>query len=423
MEQPILNITLVKQQRDALVPFLLVAALFFIPISVSLQGIFIILSALGLLLTPAFKNKRSFVLSEPWCKAAITLFLVLLVACCWSKAPYHTRLMFIDKYSKLLYLPLFAIGFQQLKIRTLGIYIFLLSMTITCIFSFILDTGDPTTPGRVFHDHITTGFMMAFAAYLSGLLMVKQHGRKRIVFMLLTLLFSYQLMFVNTGRIGYLLYFIVMILLMSQVLPWKHLGLGILGFCAIFSLCAYNSHALSFRLNRAVTDLTHYQQGDNITPVGIRLVFHSYAKSLFLSSPLIGQGTGGFSKLYQQYNTTLYKTNKAAGEYSNIMEPHSQYWLIASETGLLGIAAFLYFLGAILLSTFRLKEMKPVMLGMIVCFSISNFFDSQLLHSNVGYLFIVFCALCLGERVESHTHHLRTDSSDSSMTAQSELAH
>ena len=377
---------------EKFIPYFLIAVLFFIPISASLKSIFIILSAVGLLLTPAYRNQLPFVFSEHWCKSALALFLVVIFACYWSAANYHTRFMFIDKYSKLLYLPIFAIGFQQQSIRRLGIYVFLFSMVITCIMSFILDTGDPTTPGRVFHDHVTTGYMMAFATYLSAWLMIRAQGRRAILLMLLTLLFSYQLIFVNTGRIGYLLYFVLMLLFLIQTLPWKYVGVGIICFCTLFSLCAYNSHALSSRVHKAFADLNHYQQGDKVTPVGIRLVFHAYAKTLFLSKPWKGHGTGSFSHFYQQYNT--------APEYSKIMEPHSQYWLIASEYGLLGLVALFYFFSSLIVAAFRLEEMKPIMLAMLVCFFTSNLLDSQLLHSNVGYLFIIFCALCLGEALE-----------------------
>jgi O-antigen ligase len=151
------------------------------------------------------------------------------------------------------------------------------------------------------------------------------------------------------------------------------------------------------RLNQAVADWNHYQQGEKETSVGMRLVFHGYAKSMFLSSPWIGYGTGGFSHFYQQINT--------AQAYSNIKEPHSQYWLIASEFGILGLITLVYFFTSLVISAFSLHEMKPVMLGLLACFFISNLSDSQLLHSDIGYLFIVFSALCLGELIENHQAH------------------
>ncbi len=121
----------------------------------------------------------------------------------------------------------------------------------------------------------------------------------------------------------------------------------------------------------------------------MRLVFHNHAKSLFFSRPWTGHGTGSFSYSYQKVNT--------AADYSNVMEPHSQYWLVASEFGILGLVVLFYFFIALITSALRMHEMKPVMLGMLACFLLSNLSDSQLLHSDMGYLFILVSALCLGE--------------------------
>lgn len=57
------------------IPILLLATLFFIPISASLKSIFIILSTAALLLTPTYRQELPAVMPLPWCKAAIALFI------------------------------------------------------------------------------------------------------------------------------------------------------------------------------------------------------------------------------------------------------------------------------------------------------------------------------------------------------------
>ncbi len=390
-----MGVSLKNKQWEKCVPYFLVAALFFIPISSSLKSIFIVLSAIAILLTPTYRNALPSVFIQHWCKAAIALFLVALLACLWSPADYQTRFLFIEKYSKLLYLPLFALAFQRPEVRRIGVRIFLLAMIFTCVVSLIRNFGHMEAPDhRLFHDHISTSCMMAFAAYLSGLLAANYIGFRRVMLLSLVLLFSYQVIFINTGRIGYIIYFILMLMLLAQTLSWKYVVLGTASFCILFALCSYQSTTLQNRLHEAVVDLDHYQQGEKETSVGMRLVFHKHAKSMFLSSPWIGHGTGSFSRLYQAVNT--------APAYSSIMEPHSQYWLVASEFGLLGLAVLFYFFTTLVISAFRLHEMKPVMLGILACFFLSNLSDSQLLHSDIGYLFIVFSALCLGELIESY---------------------
>lgn len=403
-----LGVFLKNERWEMCVPYFLVTALFFIPISSSLKSIFIVLSALAILLTPIYRRGLASVFTQHWCKAAIAFFLVALLACFWSSAEYHTRLLFVEKYSKLLYLPLFAVGFQNPKIRRIGIHVFLLAMTVTCIFSIFKNFSHVEASERLFHDHISTSCMMAFAAYLAGLLAARQSAIKRIVFLSLALLFSYQVIFINTGRIGYIIYFVLMMMLFIQTLPWKYIIIGIVGFGFVFALCSYQSTNLQSRLSQGITDWNQYQQGEKETSIGMRLVFHGYAKSMFLSSPWKGHGTGSFSHFYQQVNT--------APAYSKIMEPHSQYWLVASEFGLLGLIVLICFFISLVVIAFQLHEMKPIMLGILTCFFISNISDSQLLHSDIGYLFVVFSALCLGELFESRrTHTIKVRKQNSSV--------
>ena len=391
-----LNISL--KRWDGFVSFLMVMTVFFIPISLSLKSIFVVISLIAILLTSNQKQEFLFVLSQAWCKTALAFFFIVLIACSWSAADLHTCLKFIDKYSKLLFLPIFAIGFRHRNVRTMGIYAFLLAMLITCILSILKAIYDPGEyplhdPGKVFHNHIITSYMMTFAAYLSGILTTRAKGYKRILLALLTLLFSYQVLFINTGRAGYIVYFILMIMLLVQSLPLKHILAAVLGFCALFALFSYQSNVLSDGIHEVAQDLHSYQNGKKETRVGYRLMFQQFAKELFLATPWKGQGTGGFSQAVLRDNFLP--------ERKDLMDPHNQYWLVAAEFGLLGLSALFCFFASLLMAAFKLHEMKPIMLGLLVSFYIVNLSDSLLLYSAVGYFFILFGALCLGELVEN----------------------
>ena len=262
-------------------------------------------------------------------------------------------------------------------------------MFITCCVSLFRYVSDATYSAKLFHDHISTSCMMAFAVYLSLVLAINSIDFKRIVFILLSMICSYQLFFVNEGRIGYVIYVVLMVLLLIQYLPKKYLIAAILAFIVLLGVCTERSPAFQHRLQQTMMDLKHYQQGEKNTSVGMRLLFHHHAKSMFLDSPWIGYGTGGFSHYYQH-------TNPLAG-YRDVLEPHSQYWLVASEFGLLGLSVLVAFYVSLVMAALRLTEMKPIMIGLLACFFLSNLTDSQLLHSDIGYFFIVFSCLCLGE--------------------------
>jgi O-antigen ligase len=381
-----LNVSL--KQLQEWIPFLLIATLFFIPISLTLKSICIITSTLAILLTPSYRTQLASIFSQKWNIAALIFFFIAFLACFWSSADYHLRFSFLEKYSKLLYLPILTVGFRERKTRIVSLYAFLLAITITCIASIFKTKGDA---GEVFHNHIVTSYMMAFGAYLAALFAIQQHGVKRAVFITLTFLFTYQIIFVNTGRLGYILYATLMLLLLLQTFPLKYTISILLCVFALSTLSIYQKSEMSNGLHRTVSEWNNYQHGEKNSSLGERFQFHQFAKSLFLMSPFAGQGIAGFVNAVQRDH--FFPERKLA-------DPHSQYWLVAAEFGLLGLVALFYFFGSLWAASFHLNDMRPVMIGLLVSFILANFSDSLLLYSAVGYFFIVLSALCLGELVE-----------------------
>lgn len=371
-----------------LVPLLLIATVFVIPISPTFKSILIVSSLIGILVTPDYRQTLLLALSEPWSIAALAVFSIVVLACFWGTAVPTTRLIFIEKYSKLLFLPIFAAGFRHRLVRQSGIYAFLLAMMLTSLLSLTLFRASDD-PGFIFHNHIVTGFMMAFAAYLSGLLGLRAAKLLRLFFFSLFILFSYDILFLNPGRTGYVIYFILILCLLFQYTPKKYLLLGLFGFATLFSFFSWQSDVLKKGVHEVMSDWSKYQQGKKESSVGYRLSFHQFAKTLFLERPCFGQGTGGFSYAFQHINQNA--------QWKNLLDPHSQYWLVAAELGCVGLFALIIFFVTLLRVASRLHEMKAIFLAMLLAFVLSNFSDSLLLYSAVGYLFVVFSGLCLGE--------------------------
>lgn len=393
-----MKISLKQFQWNDCVPLLLIATVFFIPISPSLKSVFWIASALCILLTSKYRQDLPFVFSQNVTRTAIFFLLVVVLGCLWTKANYHTCLIFIDKYSKLLYLPILAVGFRSSKVRMMGIHAFLLAMFLTCILLFVPVFNISKPVDAIFHNHIITSFMMALAAYFSAIFLFRSNGYLRIAFVLLFSIFSYYLLFVNTGRAGYIIYFALSIMALIQSLPLKQIVAATLCFCSLFAVIGYQSNVVSKGFNSVIAEVANYNQGQKETSVGFRLTFHQFSKSLFLSSPWIGQGTGGFAYAFQNENKIP--------QWNKLLDPHSQYWLVASDLGVLGLAALFAFFASLWAAALSLREMKPILLGTWVALLLGNLTDSLLFYSAAGHLFIIFSALSLGELVENHERAL-----------------
>ena len=394
----VMSRTLYASSVQPLITAISLALLFFtLPLSSTAKSIFLVSSVILILTSNAFRQDIKAVFAYHWCKAALLLFFIALLACFWSPALLHEKCLVVEKYSKLLYLPILAIGFKDKKTRMLAINAFLLAMVITTLMSILkywnVLTLAGADPGHVFRNHIMTGFMIAVAAYLSALFCLKSTGRRRLLYGFLTILFSYQIWFVNTGRTGYMIYLLVFFLFITQFLTWRQ-ALSAFVLSSLLLAAVYHEHTgIQTRVGQVVDDLQHYQEDQKDTSVGYRLQFHAFAQKLFVQHPYLGNGTGSFTYLFSQLKPVPSWDRR-------LLEPHSFYWLVAVEFGILGIIVLFYFFASLVLAAYRLNTMQAIAIAMLIPFMVGNLSDSLLFYSGSGYFFIIFMALCFGERLE-----------------------
>lgn len=383
-------------QAESYLPLSLALSCFFLPLSPSLSSVFFAISAVLTLVLPSFYHSLKQVCQSTWCKLAFALFAFVLLSALWSDASSGDAVMIIKRYTKLLYLPLLTVGFRSSKARNLSIMGFLAAMLLTCILSILQALGilalHPNDFGEVFYNHIITGFMMAIASYFAGVWFFQSQGWRALLLMVLVLLFSAQILYVNTGRTGYVVYGVLMGLLFFRYLSRKQMLIGAVVLVLGCILSYYTSPAMQERLHAAVHDIQGYSKDDKNTAIGYRLQFHDYAKSLFLKHPIFGNGVGSF-------HHNFHKDNPVPSYGDELIEPHSQYWLIAVEQGVIGLGIFGLFLGSLFYSLWQLKAMQPILLGVLVPFCLSFASDSLLIIYPIGKVLIYFVALAFGERV------------------------
>lgn len=371
---------------------------FFLPISPTLKSIFLVCSVLLLIVTCDYKKQLRYTFNTFWGRSALALVTFILIACLWSQAPSDLQWSVVGKYAKVLYLPILVLGFIDPRTRKWTINSYLAVIFITCLLSVlkakgVLSIGNSDFQGEVFYNHIVTGFLVAFGSYLAGIYAYQHQGRLRFTYLLTLLFFSYQIIFINTGRTGYLLYFILMILLFVQIFSLKKALLVTLFFCALFILGYSQSNMMQIRVHNLVEDVKLLKQNKENTSLGFRIQFHNYAQSLFLTHPLGGIGTGGFKYNFSQNNPI-----PAWGQ--ELTDPHSQYWLTLCEQGVIGLSLLLLFLSSLWITSFKLDETRPILLGILTAFCVGAFSDTILCYSIVGYLLVLMSALCFGELLQ-----------------------
>jgi len=376
--------------------FLLVSLLCLTPLSSSLRSIIFPLAAVSLLVQ---KNTRAVMLAMIKHPASIALFLLfgwILLAFFWSPATWTQSLIIVEKYSKLLYIPLLAAGFQQAKTRTWALYAFLAAMLLTTLIMMTNTWGlthvtDKSHSG-VFYNHIVTGAMLSLGAWLAFFLGFQRIGKERYLLIGLGFLLSYAVLFVNTARTGYILYMVLMLVLFMQMLSLKQASILALLFGGLIVICFQSSTVMHDGFYTIIDNLQQYGQAKD-TSVGYRIQFHLYATSLFSKHPFIGNGTGAFTWYYLM-------DNPLSTWQVRYFDPHSQYWLFAVEQGLVGLLLLGAFLGNLFRLACKVTQTGPLLIAFLATFILGCFSDSLLFSSPRGWLLVVMAAMCLGEWYE-----------------------
>jgi O-antigen ligase len=164
-------------------------------------------------------------------------------------------------------------------------------------------------------------------------------GDRRIVAAVLALLAA-DIVIILPGRSGYVDLIIMPVVLVTLLAPgsWRvkaTAGLGVLAFCGMVLVA---SPHVRDRVGQAITDIRTIDQGTGGGSLQQRIVMWRTTMRMIQGHPILGVGTGGFLDGYRPYISDVGWQHFESGD------PHSQYLKILGEQGIVGLAAFLFFI-------------------------------------------------------------------------------
>lgn len=320
------------------------------------------------------------------------MFLLLAVSLLWHHNLYGK--VMVGKYSKLLYILPLAMFF--VLSRSLASYFakgFLLANAVILLVSLWvgvlhmpLGHIDPLNP-TVFKLQITHNFFMAIAAVIWLSLAFRSHGLKRWGYALLVCLAVYNIVFMVQGRTGY-------VALAAAFGVWgllslstrQRLGMVVCAIIVAVIVIMVPNRAVE-RLQQGVTEvqscLATQQEVDKTScdsSMGLRTSFMLESVKLIEQAPILGHGAGGFWLSISQ------------GEYS--INPHNEYLMQTVQSGVVGLALFLGWMWCYFRSAWRLPaQTRNVLVALLCAYLACHLFNSFLLDSSEGHLFIILTAI------------------------------
>ncbi|WP_373367568.1 O-antigen ligase family protein [Serratia fonticola] len=364
----------------------------------ALMNASLVLAALCLLWQRDFRHLMP-LLKQPLVWLPALMFALLAASLLTQHHEYGPKM--VGKYQKLLFvLPLALFFITDSRLITRFISGFLIANAVILAISLISGVGhvtlgclDPQNP-TVFKLQITQNVFMAFAALIWLTRAFAQSGVLRWCYGALVLLATANVLLMVQGRTGYVALLVGVGLWLLLTLPrWQRLGVLACGLLLAIMLIIIPNRATE-RLTLGLAEVRNcvlapaeqaYQACDN--SMGQRTAFARESLRLIKQAPLLGNGAGSF-----------WYGNAQTGY--GVHNPHNEYLLETVQNGLLGLALFLGWMWCCFQAAWQQPTAcRNLLVAVLGSYLACHLFNSFLLDSAEGHLFMVLAAVLAGYRV------------------------
>jgi len=334
----------------ALARILLLATMVTLLLSVTAGQVLECASYLAFACYPQLRRRLVDTLRHPVMPGFIAFAAVIVIGAFYGLASWHDSMSALIGWRRLLLMPLALAVFDDAAAKRLMLTV----MAVTCVAAtlvgfYVVTAGLPMLKGFgvVFGTYVTqaTVFSLVVAGCVAALMCPQAFaghrllGDRRIVAAVLVLLVA-DIVIILPGRSGYVDLVVMAVVLVTLLAPgsWRvkvAAGLGALACCGIVLVA---SPHVRDRVGQAITDIRTVDQGDGGGSLQQRIVMWRTTLRMIQDRPVLGVGTGAFLDGYRPF------VPPDGWQHFESSDPHNQYLKILGEQGVVGLAAFLFFI-------------------------------------------------------------------------------
>jgi len=384
-------------KSDQLIQYLLIALGFFLPLSVALGNVLIVMIIVVFAFSGELSSKNLLkIINNKIILAGLLFYLGHVIGMIWTENIAWGMVILRKMIDFLVFLPiLWLVTKRENSIFYIGA--FLLAIFITSVYSLLMsieilepfNNGSSIDP-TPFMSRISHGPIMAFAFYLQVKLLLEKSNSKLInFFLIISSLITFYSIFASGGRAGYVSFFLAIFFIFFQKykLSIRNFLAILLANIILIYILAISSTVFSERITDAAVSFQSFLSEKRVnTSVGLRSAFVFHSSQIIHNNLVFGVGTGDFPDEYKKININSdYKT-------MNITQPHNMHILVLAQNGVFGYFLLLLFFASLARQSFKNQEKLYKDLGLFlpVLFFIICFSDSYLLGHYTTFLLIFF---------------------------------
>jgi O-antigen ligase len=291
-------------------------------------------------------------LQYPVVLGLLPLAVVIVAATFYGAASWGGALSALVGWRRVLLLPLAAAVFDDAPSTRLVLKTIVVTCLVGTLVSLVAYWG-LTVPGWlgqgvVFRNYAIQGmtFSLAIVACAAALVRPEAFAGDRLfadrrIMATAIVAMLVDIVFVLTGRSGYVSVIVIPVVLITSLIrgSWRAKAAVGLGVLLCIGVVLVSSAHVRGRVAQALHEIVTVDQVPEGTSLGQRVVMWRNSVRMIRDRPIFGVGTGGFQDGYRAYvqgvsGWTGFETG----------DPHNQFLKILGEQGLIGLAAFLFFI-------------------------------------------------------------------------------
>ena len=385
--------------------FFLVLAFLFLPFSLAAHNASLALTVLTALLSGSVWRKRDSLWREPLVWALLALFFWVCVGSIYSLSTWDDALgTNFNKYSKLFFGVFLIAILLNKRAREYAFFAFPVGMFFVLISTYLniwFEVPWSVTKNQgwgvdhtVFGNYITQNIMMSFFA-LQGIFFIftNEIRWRKWFWIIVTGLAIISIMYLSSGRTGYVVLLAGIILYIVFALPKKWSWLGVIAI-VLASLVAFSTSSRvqeRYELAISETQLIFEQnsRGELPTFSSIGARWYMWMKSLELvqERPILGWGLGSHGIKWCE------KAPEPVWCQVGDTTPHNQFIFFAVELGIVGLILFLLLISTLCWAGWQGGKYRPLMMGFIAIFLVDSMVNASLWNAREYNFFILMMCL------------------------------
>ena len=308
---------------------------------------------LAFMVAPELRRRLFAVMRHPVTIALLPFAAIIVAATFYGPASWADSLTSLVAWRRMLLLPLAAAVFDDAESKKLALKVLVVTCLVGALASFVMAAESSVLTvrlygGIVFRNYATQGIIFSVTTIVCIAAILRPEGftgdrllGNRWVMAGVAAILVVDIVFVLWGRTGYLSLVVMSVAAVVFLArgTWRVKVLAGLAILVCGAAILPASTHVRHRVAQALTEIETVDRTPEGTQLGQRVVMWRNTVRMIRDHPVFGVGTGGFQDGYRQYVQGV-----AGWQGHETGDPHNQFLKVQGEQGVVGLAAFLFFI-------------------------------------------------------------------------------